>query len=78
MYFNWTGPVRVPAPCLVSQLRMSASYVKPGNYFENIAQQNWTNPVFLLFQYAHKIAGMAGEYLKKSPDRMNPDLLFYI
>ncbi len=44
MYYNWAGPVRVPAPCM----------------------------------YAHKVAGIAGEYLKREPHRKHVDRLFYL
>lgn len=44
LYYNWSGTIRVPAPCL----------------------------------YAHKLAALVGQYLKKLPDSKLSDKLFYL
>eukprot|EP00095_Tigriopus_kingsejongensis_P008061 maker-scaffold1289_size50518-snap-gene-0.8 protein:Tk08061 transcript:maker-scaffold1289_size50518-snap-gene-0.8-mRNA-1 annotation:"argonaute 3 protein" len=44
MYYNWTGPVRVPAPCL----------------------------------YAHKVAYLSGEYLKRAANPNQLEKLYYL
>lgn len=44
MYYNWSGTIRVPAPC----------------------------------QYAHKLAGLVGQYIGKQPDASLEDKLYYL
>ncbi|XP_064215158.1 piwi-like protein Ago3 [Tribolium castaneum] len=44
LYYNWSGTIRVPAPCL----------------------------------YAHKLAAIVGQYIKKTPSTQLDDKLFYL
>lgn len=44
LYYNWSGTIRVPAPCL----------------------------------YAHKLAALVGQYIKKVPDASLADRLYYL
>ena len=44
LYYNWTGTIRVPAPC----------------------------------QYAHKLAYLVGQNIKKDPDMHLTDRLFFL
>ncbi|XP_044254277.1 piwi-like protein Ago3 [Tribolium madens] len=44
LYYNWSGTIRVPAPCL----------------------------------YAHKLAALVGQYIKKTPSTVLDDKLFYL
>ena len=65
MYFNWTGTVRVPAPCQVSGF---SNYHLAPNPLANVNR---------LLQYAHKLADMVGQHLKASPVGQE-EKLFYL
>lgn len=71
-YFNWPGSIRVPAPCQV----MSAAH--PFFYISNFHSRLFSIDPFLSFQYAHKLAYLVGESIKRETADKLSDKLFYL
>lgn len=77
-YFNWPGSIRVPAPCQVSNIWKSTS-------FQSSPWCSWR--IFSFFkiffsalfqQYAHKLAYLVGESVKRETSEVLSDKLFYL
>ena len=68
MYYNWPGTIRVPAPCQVRYLLQYRST------FLKILIVH----LFLSFQYAHKLAYLVGQNIRKDVSDKLCDRLFFL
>ncbi len=67
MYYNWSGTIRVPAPCQVTAFQHIL-------FLENLLNSNSHS----VFKYAHKLAFLTGQYLQDEPSEALCNRLFYL